>query len=385
MPPSLAQSIDVDYTKDPSDVLKDLILTSLTDTQRLIFLPYLTLSRNDDGPSWIPDWKRGRKTPGYVNRSFCASGESASRATYNPPETLEVIGVPVADVATVEQLRLQEPAEMIEMLQNMGLQELEKQYQPTGEPLLDAHVHTLTDAILGDYSISLSLKTLRPMLSDWREEIIGHSNSAGSKPEKLRSSNYAWDIHTYANNSYVFHTTEGLLGKSPCEVKPGKLNPTLEQTPILFLCPKVTHEPPSGDRVSIILGCEVPMILSPRGDGKYQVVGGCYLHGYMNGEAVLGRLSWDWKVLRKKELCGVIPVYSNSKTGQITMRDPRLLDIPLPPQWKSVKFERTRDDPKYCSRKFRNRGTGEIISSDPRLFPEALEARGITLQTFALV
>lgn len=228
MPPSLAQSIDVDYTKDNSDVFRDLILAFLTHTQRLIFLPYPRLSRNDDGPSWIPDWKRARKSPGYVNRAFCASGESASRATYNHPETLEVIGVPFADVATVEQLRLQEPAEMIEMLQNMGLQELEKQYQPTGEPLLDAHVHTLTDANLGDYSISL--KTLRPMLSDWREEIIGHSNSAGSKPEKLRSSNYAWDIHTHANNSYVFHTTEGLLGKSPCEVKPGKLNPTPEQT-----------------------------------------------------------------------------------------------------------------------------------------------------------
>lgn len=126
------------------------------------------------------------------------------------------------------------------------------------------------------------------------------------------------------------------------------------------------------------------MILRPRGDGKYQVVGGCYLHGYMNGEAILGRLSWDWKVLHKKEPYGVIPVYSNSKTGQRTRKDPRLLDIPLPPQWEPVQFERTRDDPKFCS-KFRNRDTGEIISSDPRLFPEALEARGIALETFALV
>lgn len=127
------------------------------------------------------------------------------------------------------------------------------------------------------------------------------------------------------------------------------------------------------------------MILRPRGDGKYRVVGGCYVHGYMNGEAVLGRLSRDWKVLRKKEPYGFIPAYSNSKTGRITMRDPRLLDIPLPPQWEPVQFERTRDDPKFCSSKFRDRETREIISSDPRLFPEALEARGIALQTFALV
>lgn len=229
MPHSLAQSLDVDYTKDPSDIFRDLVLASLKHTQRLVFLPYSLLSRNDDGPTWIPDWKQGRrKAPGYVNLAFCASGESASRATYSHPEALEVIGVPVADVATVEQLRLQKPAEMIEMLQNMGLQELEKQYQPTAEPLLDAHVHTLTDAKLGDYSNCL--KHMKPTLSDWREEIIGHSNSTGSKSEQLRSSNYAWDIHTHANNSYVFHTTEGLLGKSPCEVKPGKLNPTPEQT-----------------------------------------------------------------------------------------------------------------------------------------------------------
>lgn len=40
------------------------------------------------------------------------------------------------------------------------------------------------------------------------------------------------------------------------------------------------------DLVFILLGCNVPMVLREVETGEYQLIGGCYLHGFMEGEAM---------------------------------------------------------------------------------------------------
>jgi hypothetical protein len=42
----------------------------------------------------------------------------------------------------------------------------------------------------------------------------------------------------------------------------------------------------SGDRICILLGCPVPVILRPDG-GQYRLIGECYVHGIMNGETMM--------------------------------------------------------------------------------------------------
>lgn len=39
-----------------------------------------------------------------------------------------------------------------------------------------------------------------------------------------------------------------------------------------------------GDMICILFGCNVPVVIRPRLKGTYQLVGECYLEGYMNGE-----------------------------------------------------------------------------------------------------
>lgn len=56
----------------------------------------------------------------------------------------------------------------------------------------------------------------------------------------------------------------------------------------------------------------------------------------------------------------------------------------MAPDWQPGAWERTRVDPNNCCR-FRNTRTGEVVNSDPRLFPEALEARGVDVRTITLV
>ena len=38
-----------------------------------------------------------------------------------------------------------------------------------------------------------------------------------------------------------------------------------------------------GDRIAILFGCDMPVVLRPRA-GEYEVVGGCFVDGFMNGE-----------------------------------------------------------------------------------------------------
>ncbi len=44
-----------------------------------------------------------------------------------------------------------------------------------------------------------------------------------------------------------------------------------------------------GDPIFVILGCSIPVILRPVDiGGRYEVVGECYVEGYMKGECVAG-------------------------------------------------------------------------------------------------
>jgi hypothetical protein len=41
-----------------------------------------------------------------------------------------------------------------------------------------------------------------------------------------------------------------------------------------------------GDRIFVLMGCDVPLVLRPCGKGVYRLVGECYVHGIMKGEAM---------------------------------------------------------------------------------------------------
>jgi len=129
------------------------------------------------------------------------------------------------------------------------------------------------------------------------------------------------------------------------------------------------------------------MVLRPDGTrpGHYIYVGSGYMHGFMDGEALLGPLPPPFSVQIKRDVEDSSgyenPHYLNAETGEITTKDPRL--GPVPAGWEELVLDRTPDDPRIIAR-FRNTITGEVINSDPRLFPAALEERGVKLETFSL-
>ena len=101
----------------------------------------------------------------------------------------------------------------------------------------------------------------------------------------------------------------------------------------------------------------------------------------MNGEALLGPLPKPWAPKREFDPVNQLweqRFYDTEQREAVDAKnDPRL--EPVPDQWECLE-----NDAPFLFQKWKNKETGEIINSDPRLLPQALIERGVKLQTFAL-
>jgi hypothetical protein len=99
-----------------------------------------------------------------------------------------------------------------------------------------------------------------------------------------------------------------------------------------------------GDVVTVLLGCDSPLVLRPNGLGQFKVIGEAYCHGVMHGEALLGPFDNIWKQAWRpppREGIGVHDtVFVNTETGEVSTLDPRL--GPLPSGWTAPCFEGRR-------------------------------------------
>ena len=162
-------------------------------------------------------------------------------------------------------------------------------------------------------------------------------------------------FHSRARGRTFFFTEEGYIG----------------------LAPKAAQR---NDVVVLVLGCQAPMILHPRHDKQYIVVGECYVHGMMTGEILLGPLPTGWQLVHRtdEQSQEKSDGFINREKGIWQIKDPRL--GPLPDDW--VMENRDRQHIFEC---FRNESTGSVTSLDPRMSTEALHARGVNLKAFDLI
>src|SRR5690242_20499129 len=49
------------------------------------------------------------------------------------------------------------------------------------------------------------------------------------------------------------------------------------------------------DVIAVLLGFDAPVILRPKANGHLEFVGEAYVHGLMNGDAILGPLPFGWQ------------------------------------------------------------------------------------------
>jgi hypothetical protein len=124
-------------------------------------------------------------------------------------------------------------------------------------------------------------------------------------------------------------------------------------------------------------------MLRPGPEGKYRVVGECYVCGLEDAKALLGPLGDDWTVQVFAESTDYRRNFKflNKETGVLTDDDPRL--PPLPSQWERIETEMTSGPTTF--QLFKNGDDGRTINYDPRMTPNTFESKGVAIERFILV
>lgn len=120
------------------------------------------------------------------------------------------------------------------------------------------------------------------------------------------------------------------------------------------------------------------MVIRPGGSNRYEVVGPCFVHGLMLGEALKPPLEPPWKDALPVTKGWALPYFVNTETGEVLKSDVRLGS--LPPGWEEV----TSLDPFLPPFVFENKVDGCISINDPRMSADAIQQRGIVLETLEL-
>ncbi|KAI3324409.1 HET-domain-containing protein [Xylariaceae sp. AK1471] len=353
LPPGLAKLIQVDYSKSAIEVFEHFILVRISQVQRLELLKYCCLYKTQ-GATWVPNWTWNTRLAVPDILCFLASGRSAAVTKLITAGVLEVSAIHIGNVQLISDLGCGTISDIARFLKKLGLDQLESCSYYNGESRLDAYLRAFTLGLLGDSRLGYHY----PTLSELRRAVLELAEAGDLSIETGISSLYEYHIKVWLEGSCLFCTEEGYVGTTRIGAKPN-------------------------DQVFVILGCNIPMLLRLDRTGCYRVVGDCYVSGFMEGEAVLGKLPPKWHVVGRKGEEGLdIPYYCNRDTGAELIEDPRLGK--LPSDWEPFSWRRTRDDPRFCS-KFRNINTGVVINSDPRLTPESLRERGVDVQSIMLV
>jgi len=146
------------------------------------------------------------------------------------------------------------------------------------------------------------------------------------------------------------------------------------------------HNTKPGDKVSVFLGCETPILL--RSDNsirdQFKIVGETYCHGYMCGESLLGPLPPHYQHMVIQHESRIRHGYHNRKTGEVEGEDPRLVSVEMPDGWK----KECEQQPGLSHEWFFGTNGKEkphATWEDPRLTADALRNRGVRLEKFTLV
>jgi hypothetical protein len=358
------------YSKAPEEVFKNTVLQEINTNQRV---DILALCRFIDPasvlplPSWVFDFSVPYQLRSTL-KAVGATGKSSEESRYDSSDSsLTIQG---RQICVIDQVFEAIPfdAKLPEILTKCQAWELVGGYttsQTRGVPSIDAFIATIfsgsiTDALLADAVLDIQiLRKLYALACERKDFATLSSDRAENMEMEMR---YVGRIGGYLLGRKLFRTHSGMLG----------------------LCPAWASK---GDIVIIALGCNSPLALRATQGNRYQVGGECFVHGMMNGEALLGPLNpgsrFGWR-----GVAGNLEAVVVDDNRVPTQLDPRA--GPLPTGW-SVQYGDS-DEPDveiedgelktqwfYCSE------TEEWTVFDPRLTSENLKKMGVDIQEFVLV
>ncbi|KAF8856097.1 HET-domain-containing protein [Acephala macrosclerotiorum] len=310
--------IKPDYSKSVQCVYQDVVVRHIEERQDLAMLSLCDLKNLMDGtPSWVPDFSRD-----FFPEPFAwvfAAGNSVGSSRYLGSNVLSAKGICSATVSQAI-VFLDPPVclifEHVANLLQMLNKPLDERYV-NGQTILEAFCMTLGAASSTNYEMTLDgsdamqkamaeltnikdslrrLLAITPAISTWSEFL----DAAG--PDLA---DFLYKNKEVMTERSFFTTDEGYIGLGPRGAE-------------------------NGDIISVFLGTRAPLMLRPTRSGTYQVVGECFVHGLMAGEALLGPLPSHYHAtIKYSEQHGCHPAFYNSLTKATELNDPRLEDLAL--------------------------------------------------------
>ena len=343
-----------DYSKTTEEVYQDVFIHHLENVGSLSLLRHCEMRKGDTSkPSWVPDWTVMRTCAEIL--LVDPDLASKAQARYTSPGVLAAKGVHVATIKSVVGLppdpMSMYDTELEDMMRGLILTTFGSEF-PDCSDNVDALYRTLCCNLFAERYIPPNSSL--PEFEQCRKYVFEVTQTAERTVSKdSRRSNYFGFVRVAITGRVLFTTCDGAMGLAPRVAMPG-------------------------DEVCVLLGCRTPLILRPNAAECYQVVGECYIDGYMDGAALLGPLSSEWRYVKRSDIDGWCYALVNAVTENIQIEDPRL--GPLPAGWRVLRHAQEAIANLYV-----NNDTGEETFFDPRLTPEALKARGVDIKEFKLV
>jgi hypothetical protein len=353
--PNLSNKIRPQYALSVENVYIQAFLAIVRFTRRLDLLDRVDQQWSTrTQPSWTPDLTYASGDRYSVYASSLAAGSTAAYVFYQPPDELHISGVIHGKVKAANS-----ETTVNTISEHSSIRKFVSEYCPgmTEDTQLESYIMIVTQSDVRerwlDHGMVPSLQELKSLL----QKQLRNGNSTIIDRYK------EWAIYKSTNQQRgkFFVTDSGLLGCGPVGLN-------------------------MGDTVAVLLGYHCPVILRPMNSrcslGRFRILGPAYVHGLMEGQAVLGSLSPSWNPIVEHTYSTYTLLFRNSQDGAKTQEDPRLGK--LPENWEPIEKE---DDARlrYTIQHYRHKITNEIINSDPRLLLEAVRARGIKVKTLVLI
>ena len=318
--------VQVDYSTSNSteQVYKDFFsqYTKRYGTLRLLEEAGLMQS-SELRPTWIPDWRSN-----IIEHQLDLSMESASsfflEAECKFPEEgiLRVLGRYAAKITKVHVL---ESARV-------------RQLDPDSWEELDSdswrELAVLITSNLGSIETRTAVERFTRALCCVLEPLrIKTSDLEGCRKEIMEYAAYLYNEARNASkdgSSVMKPPSEIISGQAAAQLVQAVRSLRMRGTPLLFLADRYVGIGPRnveiGDQIWAILGSRALIVLRELENGKFEVVGSCFVHGFNWGEAILGPLPNQYTVIPRFEETrhGYIPYYLHTETGSASMWDPRI-------------------------------------------------------------
>ncbi|KAI1770140.1 HET-domain-containing protein [Hypoxylon cercidicola] len=297
-----------DYSKPWVEVYKDVALRFIDKFGSLDILRECQFDPHASSPSWVPNWSKKRTATGLRQCPLMAS--SQLNAHYEVPgdgilRVAGVISTVINELQVIPDLSDAWGGKIYEVYRQILMSRDTNCQQSLFDDLLEAYARTL---VCGRIADGVDPSRAFPSL-EASKGVVALANSGaqfdlaffkpGSDEDKFLG------LSTIIGGTQFGRCADRSIGIVPLAARPG-------------------------DMICVLMGCRSPMLLRPTANGEFLLIGEAYIHGLCQGEALLGPLPENVRLVKayQNASVGYALGFVDSISGRVFFEDPRLEKLP---------------------------------------------------------